>query len=121
MQETISFKIGKTYRLRTSPDFPYMEGGFLRVLAEIKPIDKWGARRILADCHLYSSVKGESGGESFLGVRCYVERGSVRVVDAYGERAVPTEIARVEGTPQRMIKAYAVDVYAEEDETDNVA
>lgn len=103
---TLRFRIGATYRLRSSPDFPRLLNGTMTVRSQIKPTDQWGNRIILADFML-KYPDGRIGTK--LSARCFVEEGYSELADSYGARQVPTEIANLQGIYPLYAKAYAVD------------
>lgn len=105
----LRFRIGATYRLRSSPDFPRMLGGTMTPRSVIKPTDQWGNRIILAD---FALTYPDGHTETRLAARCFVEEGYASFKDAYGERQIPVEIAALQGIYPNFAKAYAVDEIA---------
>ena len=103
------FRIGATYRLRSSPDFPRSLGGTMTVRSEIKPTDQWGNRIILAD---FSLIYPDGRMETRHSARCFVEEGYASFKDAYVERQIPVEIAALQGIYPNFAKAHAVDEIA---------
>ena len=103
------FRIGATYRLHSSPDFPKMLCGFMTVRSEIKPTDQWGNRIVLAD-FILTYPDGHS--ETRQSARCFVEEGYSSFRDSYGERQLPVEIANLQGIYPFFAKAYALDEIA---------
>ena len=100
------FRQGHTYRLKTDKDFPRMIGGMLTVRNEIKPVDTWGNRILLADV-LLTYPDGHT--ENRIAARVFVEEGVSSFVDSYGEHTTPTEIAAVQGLYPLFAKSYAID------------
>ena len=106
---TLRFRIGATYRLHSSPDFPSLLNGSMVVRSELKPTDQWGNRIILAD---FSLTFPDGHTENRPAARCFVEEGYTAYKDSYGERQLPTEIANLQGIYPLYAKAYAVDEIA---------
>lgn len=104
------FKVGETYRLRSSPDFPRLLGGSMTVLSEIKPTDLWGNRIILVDCTLDAANAPELQSRSYKGARCFVEEGYAKTD---GGDLIPAEVATLQNTYPYFAKAYATDGYGE--------
>ena len=100
------FKVGGTYRLHSSPDFPRMLNGTMTVRSQIKPTDSWGNRILLAD---FTLVYPDGRVGTKLSARCFVEEGYAPLKDSYGERQIPVEIAALQGIYPNFAKAYAVD------------
>lgn len=105
------FRIGATYRFRTSPDFPRLLDGTMTVRSEIKPTDQWGNRVVLADVRLRFP---DGRWETRLSARCFVEEGYSTFKDSYCERQIPMEIAALQGIYPFFAKAYAIDEIAAE-------
>lgn len=106
---TKRFKVGHSYTLRTSPDFPRLLGGTMTVTAELKPTDNWGNRIILADLYLTDSNGTPLPDGTRLGCRAFVEEGVMSFSDSLGNRTIPVEIAALQGCYPNFAKAYAID------------
>lgn len=102
----VRFTVGKSYRLRTSPDLPNSRSGFITIRAELYPRDQWGNRILLADAHL-DGLSPNDAPTNLLGARCFVEEGFAEERDAYGVRTIPVEIATLQGVYPHFAKSYA--------------
>ena len=99
---TIRFAPGKSYRLATSPSIPALKAGSLRVIRELKPLDKtFRTRSLLCDIDL-------DGGPTVSTALVFVEEGYAEVSSNGFTRLVGTEISTCR-VLDGLIKAYAVD------------
>ena len=114
---THRFRIGGTYRLRTTPDHPRYLGGTMKVVAELKPRDRWGNRIILADFRFNPPfVRDGATITAMNGARAFVEEGVSEFTDSFGVRKLPVEIASLQGVYPNYGKAYAIDECATPEE-----
>lgn len=107
---THRFKIGGTYRLRTSTDHPNYVGGTMKVIAELKPTDQWGNRILLADFDFDPPMTRDGASiTSMKGARAFVEEGYTEFKDSFGVRKMPVEIASLQGIYPLYGKANSID------------
>ena len=107
---THRFRIGGTYRLRTSPEHPKYLGGTMKILSEIKPTDQWGNRIILADFNFDPPMERDGNIVAAMkGARAFVEEGYTEFMDSFGVRKIPVEIATLQGVWPLYGKAYSLD------------
>lgn len=107
---THRFHEGCTYRLCSSPDFSNHLAGKVTIRTELKPLDQWGNRIVLADVTLDPPLKRD--GETIhtlTGARCFIEEGYTTFRDSFGERRIPVEIAAIQGLYPYFGKAFALD------------
>lgn len=107
---THRFMVGSAYRLRTSPEHERYLGGTMRVIAELKPTDRWGNRIILVDV-MFDPPMSRNGDQiaAMKGARAFVEEGVAEFTDSFGRRSLPVEIATIQGLYPMYGKAYAID------------
>ena len=99
---TTRFEVGNAYRLATSPSIPALKAGSLRVIRELKPLDKTlRTRTLLCDIDL-------DGGPTVSTALVFVEEGYAEVSSNGFSRLVVTEIATCR-VLDGYIKSYAVD------------
>jgi hypothetical protein len=82
----------------------------MKVISELKPIDQWGNRIILADFEFDPPMDRDGSIITAMkGARAFVEEGISELADSFGVRKIPVEIAALQGIYPLYGKAYALD------------
>jgi hypothetical protein len=82
----------------------------MKVISELKPIDQWGNRIILADFEFDPPMDRDGSIITAMkGARAFVEEGISELADSFGVRKIPVEIASLQGIYPLYGKAYALD------------